>query len=415
MAAPKADRVERAKWGLRATFFFMGVAIAATAARFAEIKGQTHTSDAIFGYCIMVGNLGSIFGNLFGSRLSRKIGTRKTAQLIMVGVAGSQVAYGFLNQIWEIPLVAFVAGASYSLMNIACNSQGSMIQESVGRSLMPSFHGSWSVGACTASFAAGAIAKYVRVEWHLLANSLIALFGCIVVSRALLPISADHHDVASNSDVAHHQAIPVAIKNFIWMVAIGSFLATIAETSVGDWSSIYLKEDLHIPIGINTLGYTCFVLAQIVGRFSVGRLIDKYGIPLVIRVGGLLGGFGYLGGLLIANAERSHHNYTALAVMCVAYAILGLGVAPMPPSYVSVAGSISGVPTARALARLAIIASTGFLIGRFAISSLAGLFGLPVALLFPATALIGSGILAHFLDVKRIESSDTQLEEVPGV
>ena len=404
MTAPTFERIQRAKWGLRATFFFMGVAVAATSARFAEIKGHTHTSDAIFGYCIMVGNLGSIFGNFFGSRLSRKIGTRRTAQLIMFGIAASQIAYGFVNRIWEIPLVAFVAGSSYSLMNIACNAQGSMIQESIGRSLMPSFHGAWSVGACSASFAAGAIAKFVPVEWHLLGNSLIALFGCQMVSKALLPYSADTHDIAKNSEVPHNVAIPAEIKNFIWMVAIGSFLATIAETSVGDWSSIYLKEDLHIPIGVNTLGYTCFVLAQIVGRFSVGRWIDKYGIPFVIRVGGLLGGFGYLIGLIVANIERGHHNYSALVVMCIAYAILGFGVSPMPPSYVSVAGSIPGIPTTRALTRLAVIASTGFFVGRFAISSLAGLFGLPIALLFPATALIGSGVLAHFLDLKRIKT-----------
>jgi len=145
-------------------------------------------------------------------------------------------------------------------------------------------------------------------------------------------------------------------------------------------------------------------LAQIVGRFSVGRWIDLYGIPRVIRIGGLLGGAGYLIGLIVANIERAHHQYSALAVMCVAYAILGFGVAPMPPSYVSVAGSIPGIPTARALTRLAVIASTGFFIGRFAISSLAGLFGLPTALLFPATALIGSGVLAHFLDIKRIKT-----------
>lgn len=405
MSAPSKVRVQRAKWGLRATFFFMGVAVAATSARFAEIKGHTHTSDAIFGYCIMVGNLGSIFGNFFGSRLSRKVGTRRTAQLIMVGVAGSQIAYGFVNKIWEIPLVAFVAGASYALMNIACNSQGSMIQEDVGRSLMPSFHGSWSVGACAASFAAGAIAKYVPLEWHLLGNSLIALFGCLAVSRALLPHSADHHDVAMNAELLHSDPIPLEIKNFIWMVAIGSFLATIAEVSVGDWSSIYLKEDLHIPIGVNTLGYTCFVLAQIAGRFTVGRWIDRYGIPRVIRVGGIMGGSGYFIGLVIANLERAHHQYTALTVMCIAYAILGFGVSPMPPSYVSIAGSIPGIPTARALTRLALIASTGFLVGRFAISSLAGLFGLPIALLFPATALIGSGLLASFLDLKRIKVS----------
>lgn len=157
-------------------------------------------------------------------------------------------------------------------------------------------------------------------------------------------------------------AIPKEIKNFIWMVSIGSCLAIIAETSVGDWSSIYLRADLHLPIGVNTIGYSCFVLAQIISRFSVGRWIDLYGIPVVIRVGGLLGGFRYLIGLIAANIERTLHPYSALAIMCVADAILGFGVAPMPPSYVFVAGGIPGLPTTRALTRLAIISSIGFLL-----------------------------------------------------
>ena len=88
--------------------------------------------------------------------------------------------------------------------------------------------------------------------------------------------------------------------------------------------------------------------------------------------------------------------------MCISYAILGFGVAPMPPSYVSVVGSIRGLPTSRGLTRLAIIAASGFLIGRFTISTLAGALGLQLALLFPACALIGSGILASTLRLERI-------------
>ena len=398
-----SERIREAKWGLRATFFFMGVTVAATSARFAEIKTHTHTSVAIFGYCIMVGNIGSIIGNLFGTKFVRRVGTRRMAQILIFGVAGSQIAYGFINQVWQIPIVAFVAGLTYALANIACNSQGSMIQERMGRSVFPSFHGAWSIGAFTASLLAGLIAKQVSVEWHLLANSLVGLFGCIAVSRALLPRTFDNHDVELNAGVKHDEPLPDPIKKFIWWVSTGSLLATISEVSVGDWSAIYLRDDLNIPIGVNSLGYTCFVLAQISGRFTVGKLIDKYGIPIVIKVGGIVGGSGYLVGLLIANNQRTHHQYTALAVMCVAYAILGFGISPMPPSYASIAGGIPGVPTARAMTRLAVISSTGFFFGRFIISSLAGLFGLPIALLFPASALIGSGLLASRLQIENIK------------
>ncbi len=381
----------------------MGMAVAATSARFAEIRGHVGVNVAIFGYGIMVGNVGSIVGNLVGAKISLRIGTRRLAQLVMIGVGGSQIAYGFINAWWQVPIVAFSAGFAYSLMNVACNTQGSMIQERTGRSLMPSFHGTWSIGAFTASLAAGFIAKHVRVEVHLLINSLIAIFGVFVVSRALLPKEVDLQDRSINDTVKHNEALPPPIKNFILFIAIGSLLASIAEVSVGDWSSILFHDSFGLSASLATFGYTSFVLAQILGRFTVGRVIDRLDIPTVIRFGGFLGGAGYVGGLIIANFLKAHHPHGALVAMCVGYAVLGLGVSPMPPSYVSVAGSIPGVPTTRAIVRMQVIGSAGFLIGRFCISSLAGIYGLSLALFFPAAAIIGCGILAHRLDIARLE------------
>ena len=401
-----ASQVKRAKWSLRAVFFFMGLAVAATAARVAEIKGHTGTSDAIWGYCMMLGNVGAMAGNLFGTRLAQRFGTRRMVQAVMLIVGGSQIAYGFLDRAWQVPLIAFFAGGSYSLINIACNTQGSLIQSFEGRSLMPSFHGSWSIGAFTGSFTAGLIAKHVTTATHLFFNSVVAIFGCIIFAKLLLAPSFDRADVKSNSYVSHDEPIPSHFMKFIWLAALGSMLATVAETSVGDWSAILLHEDLHIPIGLNSLGYTCFVLAQITSRFSIGKLIDRYGIPAVIRFGGVIGGAGYLIGLLISYRIHQQTQTGALIVMCFAYAILGFGVAPMPPSYVSVVGSIRGLPTSRGLTRLAIIAASGFLIGRFTISTLAGALGLQLALLFPACALIGSGILARTLHLERIKYPD---------
>ena len=383
----------------------MGMAVAATSARFAEIRGHVGVNLAIFGYGILVGNLGSIVGNLIGAKISLRVGTRRLAQIVMFGVGGSQIAYGFINAGWQVPIVAFFAGASYSLMNVGCNSQGSMIQEHTGRSLMPSFHGTWSVGACVSSLAAGFIAKHFSVETHLLVNSLIAIFGVLVVSRALLPEEVDHQDRKSNDGVAADEPLPDNIKRFILFIAFGSLLSSIAEVSVGDWSSILIHDSFGLSASLATLGYTSFVLAQVIGRLTVGRIIDRLDIPTVIRFGGYLGGAGYFGGLIAANILKAHHPHGALTAMCIGYAILGLGVSPMPPSYVSVAGSIPGVPTTRAIARMQIIGSAGFLVGRFCISSLAGIYGLTMALFFPATAIIGCGLLAYRLDTKRICSA----------
>ena len=404
MSTPDLARIKRARWGLRATFFFMGMAVAGTAARFAEIKSNTNTSDTAFGVSIMLGNLGAIVGNLFGRKVAHRFGTRTMAKIVMTGVGISQVSYGFANHLWQLPFIAFLAGLTYSLANVACNTQGSMIQEFTGKSLMPSFHGSWSVGALTASLIAGSVAKHFSPATHISFNILIALFGIYVCASALFPKSVDDADMKRNADVGHKDPIPDHLKRFINMVALGSLLATIAEVSVADWSSILLKEDLNTGIGLNTLGFSAFTFTQIIGRFTVGKIIDRHGIPKVIRIGGITGGIGYAAGLLIShNLAQHHHNHAALIVMCISYAILGFGVSPMPPSYVSVAGSIPGLPTTRALSRMAMIAATGFFLGRGIVSVLTHFVGLPLALMAPAFALIGSGLLASHLHLDRIK------------
>lgn len=397
MSAAQIMENTKARWALSSTFFFMGMSVAATGARLAEIKSNVGATNTAFGVSIMVGNLGSLLGTFIGGRVAHRIGTRRLVQIIIFGIAISQGLYGFLNALWQVPLVAFSAGTFYALGNVGVNSQGSMIESRYGKSLMPSFHGSWSLGALFGSLTAGAIARVLTPEKHLVINSVIALIGVTLVSRRLLPLLADKQDIAANQGVKHKEPIPAPIKKYLYIVSLGSLLALMAEASVGDWSSILLKEDLHMAIGVNTLGYSSFLLAQILGRFSAGKLIDKYGIPRVLKVGGIAGGIGYAAGLLISNALVHHNKYLALVVMCISYVLMGFGVAPMPPAYVTVSGAIPGLPTSRALARMGIFSSLGFFLGRGIVSLLAGVVSLPIALLFPALALVGSGLLANRL------------------
>lgn len=380
----------------------MGVAVAASSARLAEIKQNTGGSQSAFGAALMLGNIGGMFGNFIGGRLTHKLGTRTVIRLAIAIFVIAQIAYGFLNQLWQVPLCAFVGGSSYALANIGANSQGSMIQQRAGKSLMPSFHGSWSIGALSASFAAGVAAKHLSTGTHILINSLIAFGGAMVAYKYLLPTAVDTHDQNANAGLQQHETIPDPIKKFIFILAIGSMMSVIAEASVGDWSTILLHEDFHISLGLNTYGYTSFILIQTIGRFTVGRLIDKHSIQSVMRIFAALGGIGYFSGLVIANSLHASSPHAALIVMCIAYAILGLGLAPMAPSFASIAGAIPGIPTARAVARMQMISAFGFFFGRGLVSLLTKFIGLPMALLMPALSLVLAGLIAYRLHPEKL-------------
>lgn len=397
MNQPSPERVVRAKWALRATFFFMGMAVAATTARFAEIKHGTGVSQATFGAALLVGNFGALIANYIAGGLARRYGTRSLSRMAITGIAISQMMYGFTTHLWQVPIAAFLAGSAYAFANVAANSQGSMIQQDLGRSLMPSFHGAWSVGALFASTIAGLIAKSFTPGQHILVNSLIALAGAYAVNRALLPHEVDHLDQSSETAVAHDQPIPGPTKRFITILAIASMFSNIAEVSVGDWSTILLREDFNIAIGANTLGYTSFILIQTIGRFSVGKLIDKHSIQTIMRNFSIIGGVAYISGLFLALRIHEGHPLATLITLCLMYALLGLGLAPIAPSFASLAGAIPTVATARAVARMQLIAATTMIGARGAISLLVNFLGLPIALMIPACALIASGLIAYRL------------------
>ena len=221
----------------------MGMAVAATSARFAEIKSQTHASDTAFGLSIMLGNIGAIVGNLYGRRIATYMGTRTMAKVVLFGVGASQVAYGFANHLWQLPIISFSAGMTYSLANVACNTQGSMIQEYTGRSLMPSFHGAWSIGALTASLIAGSVAKYLTPSIHISINIALAMIGIVAINSALLPKSVDDLDTKKNAAVQNDAPIPQNIKRFLYLVSLGSLLATIG---VYFFITCLIKENISI-------------------------------------------------------------------------------------------------------------------------------------------------------------------------
>ena len=136
----------------------MGMMVSATAARLAEIKLNVNASNTAFGTSLMVGNLGGMLGTIVGGRVAHKVGTRRLVQFVIFGVAAAQIANGFMNALWQVPIVSLLAGFTYAFANVGANSQGSMIEAKSGKSLMPSFHGSWSVVALAGSLLAGAIA-----------------------------------------------------------------------------------------------------------------------------------------------------------------------------------------------------------------------------------------------------------------
>mgnify|MGYP006270458531 CR=1 FL=1 len=186
------------------------------------------------------------------------------------------------------------------------------------------------------------------------------------------------------------------------MIALALSLASIAEVSVFDWSSIYLREFIGIESGLNALGVSAFFVFQILGRTISGGLIDQYGTYKVVRSFALFSSIGYAIFLVVAWWLKTHENSVKsgvlLALSACAFGLVAFGASAMPATFVSAAGQIKGIPTARGITALLVRNSLGSIALRFVIASIVGVFGLTAALLTTAITLFSASLLSRVVD-----------------
>lgn len=387
----------RARIALLAVFASMGFAISSAATRLAEIKAQLDVTDSVFGYALACSTLGSLTGNALAHRAIVRWGSRRVTQIFCSLMMLSVGLYGSTTAVWQLAVMAYLCALGYSMANIATNAQGVDVEIHLKRSVMPSFHASWSVGSLSTAALGGLVAAVLPPRWHLLGIAALSITAMLASSGRLLPF--DHVD----EDITDHRArLSRETKRSLFITAVGASLGLIAEVSAVDWSSIYLHETLGIPLGLNALGVAAFLLAQVLSRLFVGRLNDQFGVHRVVRVAAIVGAVGYLASNLtlrfgVDNGVIALGSTSALIIACVGFVLLGIGVGPLPAAYFSAAGRVSGISTARGIGMLALMNSAILLALRPLISWATDAFSISFALMLTGFALFGSAALAKVL------------------
>ena len=107
------------------------------------------------------------------------------------------------------------------------------------------------------------------------------------------------------------------------IVAIGvlGICAMVGEGSVGDWSAVYLKDNLGASAGFAALGFAAFSATMTIGRALGDRLIQRFGVVTLIRGCGAVAAVGLALGLS-----------TTIPVLAVTgFAIFGAGLSAIVP------------------------------------------------------------------------------------
>jgi predicted MFS family arabinose efflux permease len=342
-----------------ATFMVNGAVVGTWIAYIPWLQARLGVSKATLGLSLLCMALGSLLamplaGRILDSRPSAQV--TRTAALVTCLVlplpllAGTPVVLGVL---------LLLLGAVNGSMDVSMNAHGVAVERELGKPIMSSLHGGWSVGGFAASglvVAATAAGVDPRIWGAIVGVGLCA--GMLWIATRLG--SASMH----SGEAGGGFALP---SRAVLLIGILCLLAMVTEGAVSDWSGIYLRQNLGAG-ELASIGYTGFALGMAAGRLGGDVLNARLGPARLMRGGMALVAIALAGALGLGSA--------VVAVPC--FILAGLGIANAVPLLFSAAGRVP--PAGPSLAAVFTVGYTAFIAGPPVIGFLADRIGLPETL-----------------------------------
>jgi MFS family permease len=145
-----AGGLSRWRWTITTAFGLGGITVSAWGPRLPAIKADLRIGTATIGLLLAGVTVGAILGLLASTPLLSRLGSRRAVAGALLLVAAAMTVMGLALIAASIPLLAaafVVAGLGIGLLDVLINVEGSAIERTAGRTLMPMMHAAWSVGA----------------------------------------------------------------------------------------------------------------------------------------------------------------------------------------------------------------------------------------------------------------------------
>ena len=355
------------RWAIAAMFGANGMVMGAWAPQIPLLLPRHRIDESTLGLLILGLGIGAVGSMLYSGRLIAAYGARRVVTVFGALLVPVLPMVVFAPNVALLALAMAAMGAVVGCMDVAMNANAVQVEQRLGRAIMSSSHGFWSLGG----FFGGAAGSFVIAHWGSETQALAAAAVVAVIVSVALPIlvRASIGDSRGASDQPTATAPPkerLFPRDFhVWLLGLLTFFAMVPEGAVLDWGAIYLEKELGAEAVVAGLGFAGFAGAMALMRFAGDGVRNRFGAVRTLRVSGLVGAAGLLVG---ATAPL---DWLAIA----GFALAGLGVANMVPILFSAAGNHPRLPSASAISIVTMVGYSGILVAPASIGFLAEHFG----------------------------------------
>ena len=372
------QQAQTGRWAVAAMFATNGFVMGAWAPQIPLLLPRHGISNTALGLLILALGLGAVGAMLFAGRLIQSHGSRRVARAFGLAMVPALPLVVLAPNLWLLAPAMALMGALIGCMDVAMNANAVEVERRLGRAIMSSSHGFWSLGG----FVGGLGGSYIIALWGAEAQALIVsaiALATVLLAGPKLVADAPH---TSAEKPAPHALFPRDVS--LWILGFMALFCMVPEGAVLDWAAIYLGRELGSDLFRAGLGFAGFAGAMAVMRCAGGRLRARFGAVTALRISGLISATGLLGGAMAPN------DIVAIA----SFTFAGLGVANMVPILFSAAGNHPGMAAGAAISTVTMVGYAGILVAPSSIGFLADHIGFRATYAALAVVLLVVAVLS---------------------
>ncbi|QGV79234.1 MFS transporter [Streptomyces ficellus] len=329
-------RLRRGRGSLAVSFFVQGVTFALLVTRIPAVQNRYGISDALLPAFLAAVPVLAGAGSAGAGALVRRVAPSTLLRWAQPLVLLSLVAVGSGERLWHVAVALGVFGLAVGALDASMNMLGVSLQQAYGRSIMLGFHAAYSLGGIV-----GASLAWAAVHWQVpLGVSYLAAVG--VMAPAAWVGSRWYVDGERRAGGPSGRRVGVLVPLCLVMT-----FAYIGDSTVSNWSAIYLTDVLAGSEELATVPYNAYMVTTLLGRAVGDAGVRRFGAVAVVRGGALLAAAGFA---VVATAPGAWAGVAG-------FTVLGLGLSVLVPQTFAAARGDAEV------ARLNVFNYVGFLVG----------------------------------------------------
>lgn len=342
----------RGRWAVAAMFLANGFLFGSWAPQIPLLLPRHDITEATLGLLILGLGVGAVGAMSFSGALIARVGSRRALRLFALASVGTLALVVHAPTIPTLALSMALMGACLGCMDVAMNANAVEVEKRLGRAIMSSSHGFWSLGG----FIGGGLGGLVIARTGAETQALLATAAALVVMLAAMPfLVAETRAPAPKAGERRRSAWPRGWS--IYILGVMALFSMVPEGGVLDWAALYLTKEHGSDLATASFAFALFAGTMAVVRFVGDGVRNRFGAVATLRISGLIGAAGLVG------ASIAPTDW--IAILC--FAFTGLGVANMVPIVLSAAGNHPGASAGSGIAAVTMLGYSGILFAPSAI------------------------------------------------